>query len=95
MKIGYSVEGSTDRAVLKGLQRRWCPSAELLEGRFRGTTGQSARREIPNTYYGKLARTEPMNGNADLRSLGPANPHAAYHDPAHANPHASGGCHFA
>lgn len=48
MRIGYSVEGSADRAVLKGLQRRWCPAATLLEGRFRGTTGQSARREIPN-----------------------------------------------
>ena len=49
MKIGYSVEGSTDRALLKGLQRRWCPNAELIEGKFRGTTRQSARREIPNT----------------------------------------------
>lgn len=49
MKIGYSVEGSTDRAVLEGLHRRWCPQAELIPGPFRGTTGQSARREIPNT----------------------------------------------
>jgi len=48
MKIGYSVEGSADRALLKGLHRRWCPGADLMEGRFRGTTGQSARREIPN-----------------------------------------------
>ncbi|OHB77500.1 MAG: hypothetical protein A2Z25_23615 [Planctomycetes bacterium RBG_16_55_9] len=49
MKIGYSVEGGTDRGLLKGLQIRWCPDAELLEGRFRGTSGQSQRREIPNT----------------------------------------------
>lgn len=49
MKIGYSAEGSTDRAMLKGLQRRWCPGAELVEGRFRGTSGQSQRREIPRT----------------------------------------------
>lgn len=49
MKIGYSVEGSTDRALLRGLRERWCPEAELLEGRFRGTSGQSQRREIPKT----------------------------------------------
>ena len=47
MKIGYSVEGSTDRALLDGLRQRWCPQAELVEGHFRGTTGQSRRREIP------------------------------------------------
>jgi len=49
MRIGYSVEGSTDRALLKGLQIRWCRDAELIEGRFRGSSGQSQRREIPNT----------------------------------------------
>jgi hypothetical protein len=49
MKIGYSVEGSTDRALLQGLKRRWCREAELIPGRFRGTSGQSQRREIPNT----------------------------------------------
>jgi len=49
MKIGYSVEGSTDRAFLEGLRRRWCPQAELIEGRFRGRSGQSQRREIPQT----------------------------------------------
>lgn len=48
MKIGYSVEGSTDQALLKGLQLRWCRDAELIEGRFRGSSGQSQRREIPN-----------------------------------------------
>lgn len=48
MKIGYGVEGSTDRAFITGLQRRLCPSAELIEGRFRGSTGESLRREIPN-----------------------------------------------
>lgn len=46
MKIGYSVEGSTDRAILEGLRRRWCLGAELVEGRFRGQTGESRRREL-------------------------------------------------
>lgn len=49
MKIGYSIEGSTDRAFLKGLRRRWCPHAELVEGRFRGRSGLSQRREVPKT----------------------------------------------
>lgn len=49
MRIGYSVEGSTDRALLNGLQQRWCPAATLVEGRFRGTSGISQTREIPNT----------------------------------------------
>jgi hypothetical protein len=49
MKIGYSVEGSTDRAVLRGLRQRWCSDAELIEGRFRGTSGRSQHREIPKT----------------------------------------------
>jgi len=47
MKIGYSVEGSTDRAFVKGLVERWCPGADLVEGSFRGSTGVSRRREIP------------------------------------------------
>lgn len=45
MKIGYSVEGGTDRALLRGLQQRWCPHAELIPGRFRGSTQRSLRRE--------------------------------------------------
>jgi hypothetical protein len=44
MRIGYCVEGSTDRALLIGLHRRWCPAAEMMEGRFRGAF---RRREIP------------------------------------------------
>ena len=48
-RIGYSVEGSTDRALLKGLQIRWCKGAQLVEGRFRGSSGRSRRREIPKT----------------------------------------------
>jgi hypothetical protein len=47
MKIGYSVEGSTDRAVIQGLRDRWCPQAQLIEGHFRGQTDLSRRREIP------------------------------------------------
>lgn len=46
MKIGYSVEGSTDRAFLTGLRQRWCPVAELVPGHFPGDTGQSLRREL-------------------------------------------------
>lgn len=45
MKIGYSVQGSTDRAFLMGLQERWCPDAEVVQGPFRGVTGYSLRRE--------------------------------------------------
>lgn len=47
MRIGYSVEGSTDRAVLTGLKQRWCPDAELFPGSFRGMTRTSRFREIP------------------------------------------------
>ena len=47
MRIGYSVEGSTDRALIKGLRTRWCPKAdEPEEGKFRGATGLSRRREM-------------------------------------------------
>ena len=46
MKIGYYVQGDMDEAVLQGLARRWCPDAELAEGRFRGSSGESFRREI-------------------------------------------------
>ncbi len=49
MKIGYSVEGSTDRAFVKGLgQRRgWCPGAQLVEGSFRGKLDPRRRMEMP------------------------------------------------
>jgi hypothetical protein len=45
MRIGFSVEGSTDRAFICGLKDRWCPAAILEEGAFRGTTALSRRRE--------------------------------------------------
>ena len=48
MKIGYCVEGSTDRAVLEGLRLRWCAGAEMIEGRFRGAF---RRREIPKVCF--------------------------------------------
>lgn len=48
MIIGYSAEGSTDRALIEGLRRRWCPNAEIIEGSFRGQTHLSRRREVPN-----------------------------------------------
>lgn len=60
MKVGYSVEGSTDRAFLKGLRNRWCPGVELIEGQFRGRSGQSQRREIRKTC------TELISKGADL-----------------------------
>jgi hypothetical protein len=46
MRIGYAVQGSTDRAFLRGLKDRWCPAAEMVEGAFRGSTGLSLRREL-------------------------------------------------
>ena len=46
MKIGYYVQGDTDEAVVWGLAKRWCPDAELEEGRFRGNSKESFRREI-------------------------------------------------
>jgi len=46
MRIGYAVQGSTDRAFLTGLKERWCRDAELVEGSFRGSTGLSLRREL-------------------------------------------------
>jgi hypothetical protein len=48
MKIGYCVEGSSDRALIKGLHQRWCPAAELIEGPFRGNF---LRREIPKVCF--------------------------------------------
>ena len=46
MRIGYAVQGSTDRAFLYGLKDRWCEDAEMVEGAFRGSTGLSLRREL-------------------------------------------------
>ena len=46
MRIGYYVQGDADEAVVKGLANRWCRSAELAEGRFRGSSGTSFRREM-------------------------------------------------
>lgn len=57
MKIGYSVQGSTDRAFLMGLKQRWCPHAALVEGPFRGSTRVSLRRE-----YQKICEQFVMNG---------------------------------
>jgi hypothetical protein len=57
MKIGYSVQGSTDRAFLKGLKQRWCPHASFVEAPFRGSTGLSLRRE-----YRKICEQFVMNG---------------------------------
>ena len=56
MKIGYCVEGSTDRAVLTGLNQRWCPHVRLIQGSFRGTSGLSQRREIPKVCIELIAK---------------------------------------
>lgn len=56
MKIGYCVEGSTDRAVLHGLRERWCPHAVLIEGRFRGTSKERQRREISKVCTELIAK---------------------------------------
>ena len=34
MRIGYYVQGAMDESVVRGLAKRWCPDAELAEGRF-------------------------------------------------------------
>lgn len=49
MKIGYYVQGDTDEAVVQGLAKRWCPDSELAEGKFRGASRESFRREIANS----------------------------------------------
>jgi hypothetical protein len=46
MKIGYYVQGSADEAFVHGLARRWCPQAELAQGKFRGSSRESFRREV-------------------------------------------------
>ena len=46
MKIGYYVQGAADEAVVWGLKKRWCPDSMLEMGRFRGSSGESFRREI-------------------------------------------------
>ena len=46
MKIGYCVQGVADEAVVRGLADRWCPGAELAAGTFRGSSGETLRREI-------------------------------------------------
>ena len=60
MRIGYSVEGSTDRAFLRGLQEKWCPCAELVPGSFRGSTKQSLRREIPKICFELIAKSADL-----------------------------------
>ncbi len=47
MKIDHLVEGSTDRALIRGLHRQLCPDAELVEGHFRGSiNGVGRKREL-------------------------------------------------
>ena len=57
MKIAFCVEGSADRAILYGLRDRWCPQAELFEGRFRG--------QLPRSQIQKECKVLTQKG-ADL-----------------------------
>jgi hypothetical protein len=51
MRIGYYVEGAADEAFVHGLAKRWCPDAEMAEGRFRGSSRESFRREIAKALW--------------------------------------------
>ena len=51
MKIGYYVQGDVGEAIVRGLAARWCPAAELVEGRFRGSSRASFRREIRKSLW--------------------------------------------
>jgi hypothetical protein len=44
MRVGYCVEGNSDKWLLHGLRNRWCPGVELVQGHIRGAF---TRREIP------------------------------------------------
>ncbi len=48
MKIGYYVQGTVDEAFVKGLAKRkgYRPDATMEQGKFRGRSGASLRREI-------------------------------------------------
>ena len=48
MKIGYFVQGKADEAFVKGLAEKCCPDATLAPGKFRGSSGLSLRRDMPN-----------------------------------------------
>ena len=52
MRIGYYVQGAADEAFVRGLRKRWCPNVELAEGRFRGESKESFRREISKALIG-------------------------------------------
>ena len=47
MRIGYFVQGSADEAFVWGLVHRYCPEASMEEGKFRGKSGESLKRELP------------------------------------------------
>lgn len=51
MKIGYYVQGAADEAFVHGLAQRWCPSAQLAEGKSRGSSRESFRREIEKALW--------------------------------------------
>ncbi|MHC4402309.1 MAG: hypothetical protein ACYTG0_21805 [Planctomycetota bacterium] len=51
MKIGYYVQGAADEAFVLGLADRWCPRAGTAPGKFRGSSGESFRREIAKALW--------------------------------------------
>ena len=51
MRVGYYVQGAADEASVWGLVERWCPHAQIAEGRFRGSSRTSFRREIERALW--------------------------------------------
>ncbi len=51
MRVGYYVQGAADEAFVWGLVERWCPDAETAEGKFRGSSRTSFRREIEKSLW--------------------------------------------
>ena len=55
MRIGWIVQGSTDKAFLVGLKNRWCPDASMHELGFRGT-------ELRPRKYAKACKEGRLKG---------------------------------
>lgn len=58
MRIGIYFEGAADEAFLRGLHNRWCPNADLVVGRRRGTSKKSLRRELKQYLTGLRDRDQ-------------------------------------
>jgi hypothetical protein len=51
MRVGYYVQGAADEAFVWGLVGRWCPHTQMAEGKFRGSSRTSFRREIEKALW--------------------------------------------